>query len=87
MSAIAKPALFFSTATGTGASDIAVPVELIIGMTKIDVPAFGSTPAKKQIKVNLNSTQPGNVLDFTFVDATARNTAFAAAKTLIAASV
>jgi hypothetical protein len=87
MSGIAKPTLFFSTALPVAARDQTVNVEDIANIDKLDVPAFGvGNPAKAQILVVMKKGTPRERV-FSFADASARNTAFAAAKTLISASV
>lgn len=87
MSALAKPHVFFSTAQGTGASDILIPAEQILSVEKVDLPAINNDPAKSQILVVLLPSTGAQPMTFTFVDATARNTAFSAAKTLLSASL
>jgi len=87
MSGIAKPHLFFSTATGTGQTDIMVPVEHILTVEKADLPANGNNPAQVRLCVVLVPQVGGNVMYFNFASNATRNTALAAVKTLIAASV
>jgi hypothetical protein len=87
MSALAKPCFYFSTAQGTGQSDVLINAESLATVEKVDVPAFGNTAAKSQILVVVNGGGAGSTKVFTFVDETARNTAFTALKALIGASV
>jgi hypothetical protein len=87
MSGIAKPCLFFSTATGAGQTDDLVPVEQIIAIEDADIPANGNNPAEVRLKVVLLTPNGEKVKYFNFANDGARDTARGAAKTLVAASV
>lgn len=89
MSAIAKPHLFFNTAV-TPQNDVVIPVDWIMSMDKVNEPASPQNNNKASwfIVVTMVPVQSATkVHKIRFAAQATRDTAFGAAKTLIAASV
>lgn len=90
MSAIAKPHLFFSTAVAPQ-NDVVIPVDWIYSIDKLTETAspINNNKATSYVVVTLvpATGSATRVEKIKFASSGARDTAFAAAKTLIAASV